>query len=169
MGLDNRHVEAAHRLAVEMAASLEHHEDLGVIVTVLGRLEPRGELHHLGVEPAVALDEQLPARAATPGLGRLAGVRPGRDGHVPVGVVETVDAPRCHESSRRSEETTSSPRRTICSRAASGVTPATWMRTFTASAPARCAASASPAATSRDDMDVTSCSPSQCACTASGA
>src|SRR5262249_11488777 len=144
-------------------------EDLGVIVTVFGRLEPGREPHHLGVETAVALSQELPGCTSAPGLGRLIGVGTGRDGYVPIGVVEAVDAPRRHARSRRREGITWSPSRRICSRAASGVTPDTWMRMFTASAPARCAASASPFATSRPDADVTSCSPSQCACEAGGA
>src|SRR5262249_57037799 len=126
VGGHDRHVEAIHRLTVETAASLEHHEDLGVIVTVLGRLESRWEPHHLGVETAIALSQVLPGCASAPGLGRLVGVGTGRDGYVPIGVVEAVDAPRRHASSRRREGITWSPSRRICSRAAFGVTPGTW-------------------------------------------
>ena len=66
-------------------------------MAVRRRLETGRHLHDLGVPAAVALGEEAPASSQLAcGLGRVeVGAR--RDGHVPFGVVEVIDAPIGHD------------------------------------------------------------------------
>ena len=89
VGLDHGEVEALHRFAVELAAALEHHEHLGVVVAVHRRLESGRQLHDLRVEAAVTLREEAARRALTARLGRRA------PGSVP-GAIGT-----CHSASSK--------------------------------------------------------------------
>src|SRR5262249_49161272 len=133
VGVDNCGVVACHRCAVERAAALEHDEDLGVIVAVRRRFEAGRKANDLREEARVTLREELAAHAHVGrGLGDV-GIGTGPDGHVPVDVVETIDVTR-HASASLTRGTTSSPSRSICSRAASMVTPGTCTRRFNASA-----------------------------------
>ena len=63
-----------------------------VVVAVRRRGEPGRQPHDLRVEAGVALREEPARRALTARLGRGVGVGAGRDRHVPLGLVEAVDA-----------------------------------------------------------------------------